>query len=128
MNPAIASLEIVRSADHGPASVQAVRFGSTGGTIGRSRSNHMCLPDPEQKLSRTHAQIVCRSGEVRILSRATNELVVDGVLIEFGEEVPLLDGARIEMGGYLLRASIYSKPKPSNSAGANSTPEQPETG
>lgn len=92
---------------HPPVSVQ---FDATGGTIGRAPHNTLALPDAERRVSRVHAQIVCRRGVIKILARSSSELLIDGQSLEFGEETPLADGARIELGGYTLRARLLQGP------------------
>lgn len=92
---------------HPPVSMQ---FGATGGTIGRAPHNTLVLPDVERRISRVHAQIVCRRGVIKILARSGSELLIDGQALEIGEETPLTDGARIELGGYTLRARLLQAP------------------
>lgn len=89
-----------------PKPPQQVSFDETGGTIGRAPSNKLALPDPDRTVSRVHAQIVRRQGLVVIISRGTNELLIDGKALEIGEEIPLVDGALIEMGSYSIRAQL----------------------
>ena len=80
-------------------------FDKAGGTIGRASTNHLPLPDPNRTVSRVHAQIVLRKDGMRIISRSTNPLLIDGQPLDIGEETGLREGALIVIGDYHLRAS-----------------------
>ena len=77
-----------------------------GGSVGRAPHNSLALPDAERRVSRVHAQFVQRRGVVRILARGTSPLRVDGESLDMGEERDLPDGARLELGGYVLRVRV----------------------
>ena len=42
----------------------AAQFDELGGNIGRAENNQLVLPDPERTISRVHAQVVFRAGDV----------------------------------------------------------------
>jgi predicted component of type VI protein secretion system len=86
------------------APIQAT-FGREGGTIGRAPTNRLALPGTSRTVSRIHAQIVQRKNGMKIISRSTNPLLINGHMLEIGEETELVDGAMIVIGDYSLRAS-----------------------
>ena len=89
-----------------PHSIQA-QFGEAGGSIGRSRTCTLPLPDPNRHISREHAEVRCRNGEfsLKVVSKL-NGAQVNDTLVEPGKAMPLADGDRILIGDYLLQASI----------------------
>lgn len=99
-------LEVISANGASPLSPIEAGFDAAGGTIGRAPNNGMVLPDPGRTVSRVHAQIVRRQGKVKVIARGTNALIVDGQVVDMGDEVPLVDGARLEMGAYVLRVSL----------------------
>lgn len=99
-------IEVISANGDIPRPPVEMQFEESGGTIGRAPHNTLPLPDPDRRVSRVHAQFVRRQGIVKIISRSSNELLVDGQSLEIGEEIPLRDGAHIAMGGYVLRASL----------------------
>jgi type VI secretion system FHA domain protein len=97
-----------------PHSIQA-QFGEAGGSIGRSRTCTLPLPDPNRHISREHVEVRCRNGEfsLKVVSKL-NGAQVNDTLVEPGKAMPLADGDRILIGDYLLQARI--------SAGAAAAP------
>lgn len=86
--------------------VLAATVEEAGGTVGRGPGNVLVLPDPERRVSRIHAQFLRRNGMVKVLCRGTNGLLVDGHLLEMGDEISLQDGARINLGNYTLQVRL----------------------
>jgi len=86
---------------HGQA--MAAWFDSQGGDIGRSPDCKLVLTDPERHVSRRHAQVICRDGRyvLKLLSGGL-PVDVDGRALQVGDEVALVGGARVQIGGYRL--------------------------
>ena len=101
-------VEVISVNGSTPMSPLEASFDVVGGTIGRAPTNGLVLPDPGRTVSRVHAQFVLRQGKVKVIARGTNPLVVNGEVVEMGDEVPLSDGARLELGAYVLRATLGS--------------------
>lgn len=95
-------------------------FGAEGGTIGRADSNRLVLEDPERTVSRIHAQLSgamsgamsARGDGFVLLNRGSNPLLVNGAPIDPGQQTPLVDGDEVQIGGYLLRASLSTDVNP----------------
>ena len=83
----------------------AAQFDETGGSIGRSDSNLLVLPDPERSISRVHAQVVFRGGAYAIVDRGSNPVLVNGRAVGNGSEAALRPGDEVQIGGYLLRVA-----------------------
>ena len=81
------------------------QFDETGGSIGRSDSNLLVLPDPERSISRVHAQVVFRGGAYAIVDRGSNPVLVNGRAVGNGSEAGLRPGDEVQIGGYLLRVA-----------------------
>ena len=99
-------LEVISVNGSTPMSPIEASFDAAGGTVGRATTNGLVLPDPGRTVSRIHAQFIRRQGKVKVIARGTNPLIVDGQVVEMGDEVAVAEGARIEMGAYVVRASI----------------------
>ena len=82
-------------------------FDERGGTIGRSDSNTMTLPDPERHVSRLQAEISCAAGvyALRNVGNA-NPIIVNGRPVGPGEAVTLRDADQLTIGGYELRVEL----------------------
>lgn len=94
------------------------RFDERGGTIGRSDSNTLALPDPERHISRLHAEVGYRNGtySVRNIGSA-NIILVNGRAVAPGERSPLAEGDELTVGAYAMRVSfsmpVQARPAPS---------------
>jgi FHA domain-containing protein len=82
-------------------------FDERGGTIGRSDSNTMTLPDPARHVSRLQAEVSCAAGmySLRNVGNA-NPIIVNGRPLCHGETVPLRDQDQLAIGGYALRVEL----------------------
>ena len=85
-------------------------FDDRGGTIGRSDTCTLMLPDPERHISRVQAEVSRdeRGYAVRNVSHA-NPIVVNGRPVPSGRSVLLADGDDLQIGSYLLRVSRTSQ-------------------
>jgi len=87
----------------------AAVFGDAGGDIGRGADCTLVLADPERRISRRQALIACRDGRHFIRQVGTNLAIeIDGVPLPLDVDFPLLAGAEIRIGAYLLRAEYTS--------------------
>jgi len=87
----------------------AAVFGDAGGDIGRGADCTLVLADPERRMSRRHALITCRDGRHCIRQVGSHLAVeVDGVPLPLDVDVPLMPGAQIRIGAYVLRAEYTS--------------------
>ena len=89
----------------------SVGFDELGGTIGRADTNQMVLPDPERAISRTHAQVVFRSGTYALIGTGANPVVHNGNTLEHGGEVTLSEGDQIDIGSYRIAVSTRQTAK-----------------
>lgn len=84
---------------------QRVTFGVAGGTIGRGGQNKLVLPDAQAGVARVHAMVRLESHGAHIANLCERRsMYVDQRELRSGEEVPLLPGALIGIGPYLLQA------------------------
>jgi FHA domain-containing protein len=82
-------------------------FDERGGTIGRSDSNTMALPDPARHVSRLQAEVSCAAGvySLRNVGNA-NPIIVNGRPLGHGETVALRDQDQLTVGSYELRVEL----------------------
>lgn len=95
-----------------PSRPASTTFDTSGGTIGRAESNLLVLEDAGRTVSRVHAQIVWRSGEYRLIDRGSNPAIVNGTPLEPGQEVVIRDADQVQIGGYVLHASVEQTDAP----------------
>jgi predicted component of type VI protein secretion system len=82
-------------------------FDERGGTIGRSDSNTMTLPDPERHVSRLQAEVTFAGGVFSIRNvGSSNPIIVSSRPISPGEATALRDGDRMTVGGYELQVAL----------------------
>ena len=78
-------------------------FGAGGGTIGRSDTNTIALPDPERHISRLQAEVTVEGGRYLIRNAgAANPILLNGRALASGERAPLAHRDELKIGGYLL--------------------------
>lgn len=86
-------------------------FDERGGTIGRSDSNTMTLPDPERHVSRLQAEVSCTAGLFSLRNAGnSNPIIVNGRPLDPGETVALQDQDQLMIGGYELRVELRGQP------------------
>ena len=82
-------------------------FGMAGGTIGRAGQNKLVLPDADAEVARVHAMVRLDSDQAYIANLCERRSVlVNGLEVLSGQEVPLMPGAEIGIGPYTLRACL----------------------
>jgi FHA domain-containing protein len=86
-----------------PAPMNA-RFDAAGGSIGRDAGCTLVLPDAEKRISRRHALVSHKSGRFYLRSQGSAvSVIVNDTAIDYGAEVALNDGDRIEIGDFVMR-------------------------
>ena len=83
----------------------AAEFDDSGGSIGRASTNLLVLDDPDRTVSRVHAQVLCRNGAFFIIDRGSNPLSHNGRSVGLGNEAPLANGDRLQIGSFELKVS-----------------------
>jgi len=82
-------------------------FDERGGTIGRSETNTLTLPDPKRHISRLQAEVVFRDGGYLLRNVGSgNALLAGGRPVQPGESTVLKDGDELLIGGYVLRVAL----------------------
>ena len=85
-------------------------FDLKGGTIGRSDTNTMALPDPERHISRLQAEVSARAGAFSIRnSGAANAIFINGRALAPGEGSVLASGDELRIGGYALGVMVEAQ-------------------
>jgi FHA domain-containing protein len=88
-------------------------FDERGGTIGRSDTNTLSLPDPERHISRLQAEVWFSNGGFSIRNvGSANAITVNGRPINPGEGTNLSHGDEIVVGSYSMRASLGEAAEP----------------
>lgn len=104
----MAVLKLVVVTDHGVPPAQALQatFDERGGTLGRSPEATWVLPDPERRISRLHASVVCRQDRWFIeLRSVVGTLSVNGVAVAADTPARLEVGDIIRIGGFVIEVS-----------------------
>lgn len=87
-------------------------FDERGGTIGRSDTNTLSLPDPERHISRLQAEVWFSNGGFSIRNvGSANAITVNGRPINPGEGTNLGHGDEIVVGSYSMRATLGEAPE-----------------
>jgi type VI secretion system FHA domain protein len=78
-------------------------FDHKGGTIGRSDTNTMTLPDPQRHISRLQAEVISHEGEFHLRNAASaNAIFINGRALGPGEHAVLASHDELRIGGYVL--------------------------
>ena len=92
-------------------------FDERGGTIGRSDTNTLTLPDPERHISRLQAEVWFSNGSFSIRNvGSANAITVNGRPVNPGEGATLSHGDEIVVGGYGMRAAVSEHAEPATQA------------
>ncbi len=85
-------------------------FDVKGGTIGRSDTNTMTLPDPERHISRLQAEVSAQAGGHFSIRNAgaANAIFINGRALAPGEGSALAHGDELRIGGYALGVQVES--------------------
>jgi FHA domain-containing protein len=77
-------------------------FDIHGGTIGRSDTNTLTLPDPERHISRLQAEVSATPGGFSLRNAGANAVYINGLLLPLGDTCELINGDELRIGGYAL--------------------------
>lgn len=78
-----------------------------GGSIGRSDTNALILPDETKSISRCHATIKFENGQYSLMdSSLAGTFINDAIEPINNASVPLVDGTQITIGNYTIDCSI----------------------
>lgn len=102
------NLTVIRYQSLPPQEAPCARIGIAGGTIGRTPSNDLALPDPERWVSGLHARIRFRNGVFCLCDTSKNGTFVNHAEepLRQGQEVQLHDGDELSVGAYDIRVSL----------------------
>ncbi|MBA9034717.1 type VI secretion system-associated FHA domain protein TagH (plasmid) [Rhizobium leguminosarum] len=80
--------------------------------IGRSADADWRIDDPDMYISRAHCTIACVHGRYEVTDTSSGGLFIDGsrVPLGSGNSAPLHDGARLQLGNYIVRVEVQSTP------------------
>ncbi|WP_342343030.1 type VI secretion system-associated FHA domain protein TagH [Shewanella salipaludis] len=94
-----------------PRQLAVKRFGTQGGTLGRSEQADWCLPDPERVVSGIHAQITFSQDEFIITDLSTNGLFLNRGIEPVGQDnrATLSDGDVLCLGDYEIKVAIVDE-------------------
>ncbi|HKW83171.1 MAG TPA: type VI secretion system-associated FHA domain protein TagH, partial [Burkholderiaceae bacterium] len=85
-------------------------FDDKGGTIGRSDTNTMTLPDPQRHISRLQAEVIAHDGQFVVRNAAAaNAIFVNGRALGPGERSLLASHDELRIGGYVLGVLIEAE-------------------
>ncbi len=89
------------------SSAITARFDVRGGTVGRSDSNTLALPDPRRHISRLQAEVLCQGGRYSLRNAGNaNPITVNQTALAPGQASPLMDGDEMQVGAYVLRVTL----------------------
>ncbi len=92
-------------------------FDTSGGMIGRAKSAHLSLEDPDRMVSRFHAHVSFAEGTFFIEDMgSTNPALVNDRVLTVGQRLQLSDGDRIRIGAYTIAAEIQADMNPAPAA------------
>jgi FHA domain-containing protein len=107
------TLQVISVDANAPDGVMVRTFGQEGGSLGRDDANFFVLPDKHRRVSRLHASVSFPGGVATITNASASlAITVGDVLLEHGESMPLVTGATIEIGPYLLQARLGNEQVP----------------
>ncbi|OAP34586.1 type VI secretion protein [Sinorhizobium glycinis] len=80
--------------------------------IGRSAEADWRLDDPDMYVSRAHCTIACVRGQYLVTDTSSGGLFIDGsrTPLGAGNSAPLHDGARLQLGNYVIRVDFQAAP------------------
>ncbi len=97
------------------------RFDAVGGTVGRSDSNTLALPDPRRHISRLQAEVVCKDGRYTLRNAGNaNPISVNDTSLAPGASSPIVHGDELQIGAYVLRVTLET-PQPIPRTGAQAS-------
>lgn len=82
---------------------QRAVFGPRGGTIGQADNNTLMLADIDRSVSRLQARVEWRGDAFVLVNMGINPMRHNGEAVSTAEEVPLVAGDTLRVGGFALR-------------------------
>ena len=118
----ILKLSAAKHGEPNPAQLLTYVFGPKGGTIGR-KDCVWTLEDTKGVLSRKHVEIAYRNDHYVIIDHSTNGTFINGSSHKLGPgmEHRIVDGDQIEIGEYLLLATLEEETRESSGEAALDT-------
>ncbi|ANM08414.1 type VI protein secretion system FHA domain-containing protein (plasmid) [Rhizobium phaseoli] len=103
-----------------PQAVHQMRLVEGELVIGRSADADWRIDDPDMYVSRAHCTIACVQGRYQVTDTSSGGLFIDGsrTPLGAGNSAPLHDGARLQLGNYVVRVELQGRQ-------AERSPEQP---
>ena len=107
-----------------PQAVRQMRFVEGELIIGRSAEADWHIDDPDMYVSRAHCTIACARGQYLVTDTSSGGLFIDGSRTPLGpgNSAPLHDGARLQLGSYVIRVDFQAAPPERRSEQAASPP------
>jgi predicted component of type VI protein secretion system len=103
-------------------------FDTSGGMIGRAKSAHLSLEDPDRMVSRFHAHVSFADGTFFIEDMgSTNPALVNDRVLTVGQRMQLNDGDKIRIGAYTIAAEIQPDRSPALATNHVSLPAASES-
>ncbi|APO78562.1 type VI protein secretion system FHA domain-containing protein (plasmid) [Rhizobium etli 8C-3] len=95
-----------------PQAVRQMRLVEGKLVIGRSADADWRIEDPDMYISRAHCTIGCVRGQYVVTDTSSGGLFIDGsrTPLGFGNSAPLHDGARLQLGNYVVRVDLQATP------------------
>lgn len=104
---AYVELDIVSVDGASPPKPLSCRLEEPGGTIGRDPASSLVLTDRHRRVSRQHARIVIDPAGVAIVNESAGlPVMVGSEQLDFRQTARLTDGALLEIGPFVLRATV----------------------
>ncbi|EGE60437.1 UNVERIFIED_ORG: type VI secretion system protein ImpI [Rhizobium esperanzae] len=91
-----------------PQAVHQMRLVEGELVIGRSADADWRIDDPDMYVSRAHCTIACVQGRYQVTDTSSGGLFIDGsrAPLGAGNSAPLHDGARLQLGNYVVRVEL----------------------
>ena len=99
--PAMISINVA-SYNGNPFSGTSAIFDAAGGGIGRAEGNRLVLAEPDQTISRIHAEIVFARDRFLIVNRGVAPIGLNGRAIESGQQHAIAPADQLQIGAYVL--------------------------
>ncbi len=93
-----------------PQAVRQMRLVEGELVIGRSAEADWRIDDPDMYVSRAHCTIACVRGQYLVTDTSSGGLFIDGsrTPLGAGNSAPLHDGARLQLGSYVIRVDFQA--------------------
>jgi type VI secretion system protein ImpI len=107
-------MSLILTLEHSPRpqAVRQMRLVEGELVIGRSADADWRIDDPDMYISRAHCTISCVRGQYVVTDTSSGGLFIDGsrTPLGLGNSAPLHDGARLQLGNYVVRVDFQATP------------------